>query len=344
MRRKSDFSPETRFVNKDNSEIAFDFSRENIINIPKGDTMVHFSRNDKVVRPTKDKIKLGSYISEYDLKQIIHKEFKNRHYYSILDTLKKGSADEQTISKDFMIFKDFFLREVTLEVQNYGQKIIPKVKKMELENHPEKSCFTPRKRRALILAVYRSFCRKNGKKITDELLDEINNRFNNKRKMQLKEVIRWENKLVSYKLLAKNHEQNFDKIRHFYKLVIKQTTLLKSNPEMQVNKQYLEVLEKAKKKLTACLIDKTMKERLQSIIRHKDVDYATRIILWSIVKNIAIGEYDLLLKIATNLPEWQELFVLDYDQYQQPIYIQSAKYIFWNEFQIRKELIKHDLL
>ncbi len=83
---------------------------------------------------------------------------------------------------------------------------------------------------------------------------------------------------------------------------------------MSVNKQYLEILEKAKKKIKDCLINRTMKEHLQSIIRHNDFDFAARIILWSIAKNIAIEEYDLLLKIATDLPEWRELFVLDYDQ------------------------------
>ena len=329
--------------------VGIDFSKQDIINQPSNNTteqeakaeLVSFERVDRTVRPYKSKIQLGSYISKDHLQKILKKEGRDRSLYGMLENIRKGDKNTIELGKDFDLLRDFFPAALVLEVEDYCQRMMIKVEKMvEAEGNKK---LTPRKRRAFVLAVFRSVCRKNGRKITEELMTEINQRFGYKRTMKLFEVFQAENELIGWKLLKKKTNSTQDGLKIFFLNSMNQFNRVKEDPIIKENSEYLEILTLTKKHILGFASRKDCHKALLDIIRHKDADFAARLIIWSIVKHFALEKFELSFKNPENVEGWKTLFLVDNGLNGEEIPIRSYKYIFWSEFALRNDLKENNL-
>ncbi|MFW9923764.1 MAG: hypothetical protein ACFFDW_10815 [Candidatus Thorarchaeota archaeon] len=327
-------------------QVGIDFSKTDVINDPTNlndvsediqAELVNFNRVDKIIRPEKSKIQLGSYISKDNLHKILKKDKGDKSIYRMIDHVRKNDKLEIELKKDFDLLRDFFPRALVLEVEDYCNRIMGLVEK-KVEEDNDKT-ITPRKRRAYILAVFRSVCRKNGRNLTDELIEEVNNRFAYTRKMKLYEIYQAENELINWKFLSKKNEIAQDNLKAFYLTVVNQFTFLKEHPEIVNNPQQVKLVEVTRNYIMKFASKKETKEALIEILRHKDNDFAARLIIWSIAKYFA-QELEIGFKTPEEIPGWKELFLVDnqYTSEEEQIPIRSFKYIFWSSFALRKEL------
>ena len=333
--------------------VGIDFSKTNVMNQPSGENnyekeiraeLVSFSRSDKTVRPYKSKIQLGSYISKDNLQKILKKDSMDKSVYSMMDNIRKNDKNEVELRKDFDLLRDFFPSALVLEVEDYCQRIITKIQK-EVRKR-KGNTLTPRKRRAFVLAVFRSVCRKNGRKLTEELMEEVNERFGYKRKMKLFEVYKAENELIQWKLIAKKKDKATNNLRAFFLNTINHFNKLKENETIMDENENNEIIELTKKHILGFSSIKEKQEALSEIIRHKDNDFASRLIIWCLAKYIAREKFDINFKSPEETPGWEELFFIDtnFETNKEQIPIRSFKYIFWSEFALRKELKEAELL
>ena len=332
--------------------VGIDFSKRDIINHPSFNNnnncrqeikaeLISFERVDKTVRPYKSKIQLGSYISKDHLQKILKKDRSGRSLYCILENIIKKDKATAELSKDFNLLRDFFPAALVLEVEDYCLRMMPKVEKNTAKKGANR--ITPRKRRAFVLAVFRSVCRKNGRAITEELMHEINLRFGYKRMMKLFEVFQAENELIRWKLLAKKTNTTQSNLKTFFLNTMNQFNKLKEEPTIQENNQFMEILSLSKKHILGFASRKDCHQAIIEITRHKDADFAARLIIWSIVKHFALEKYELNFKNPEDLEGWKTLFLVDSGLNCEDIPIRSYKYIFWSEFSLRKDLKENNL-
>ncbi len=331
--------------------VGIDFSKRDVINHPSNiynsynqeieAELVSFDRVDKTVRPYKSKIQLGSYISKDHLQKILKKERSGRSLYCVLENIRKKDKSTAALSKDFDLLRDFFPSALVLEVEDYCLRMMPKVEKNTEKEGANR--ITPRKRRAYVLAVFRSICRKNGRAITEELLLEINLRFGYKRMMKLFEIFQAENELIGWKLLAKKTNTTQSNLKTFFLNTMNQFNRLKDEPEIAENSDFLEILSLTKKHILGYASRKDCHQALIEITRHKDPDFAARLIIWSVVKHFALEKFELSFKNPEDIEGWKTLFLVDNGLNTEEIPIRSYKYIFWSEFSLRKELKENNL-
>lgn len=337
--------------------VGIDFSKIDVVsyeesvkekkgNIKKENTaeLVSFNRTDRSVKPYRSKIQLGSFVSKENLKKILKKEHKDRSYFSMLEFIRKNDKTATAIREDFDLLRDFFPVELIREVEDFCYRIIPKIEKYVKERGELK--LTPRKRRGFILAIFKSFCRKNGRKFTKELLEEINKRFNYQRLIKLFEIAKAENDLIAWNFLVKKPEKEVNDLRVFYLNVINNINRLKKDPIISGNKDYSEIVSMTQKYITRFTSSKDLKKALSKLIKHKDLDFASRLIIWSIAKYFAKEKFDYNFRNPESVPGWLTLFLIDSsntEEHEEAIPIRSLAYTFWSEFNLRNKLKENNL-
>lgn len=333
--------------------IAIDFSQSDVINNHEEINadrdeitaeLVSFQKVDQAQRSYRTKIQLGSYLSQEHLNQILNKHQKDRSYYQVLDNIRKCDTEESEQRKDFDLLRDFFPHSLTVKVQNYCDEMFPKLKKKLAVDKPGES-LTPRKRRAIILAVFRSISRKNGRLFTEELLEEVNLRYGYQRKMKLFEICRWENTLVNYKLLIKSPKTSVDNIKLFYLHFMKHIKNLKENAVFAENPSYLEILELTRKHILGFAKSEEKRAALSEVVKHADVDYISRLVIWSVARAISSDVHNISFSTPEEVDGWNSLFYADIDEpSQEPkTPVRTFKYIYWSEFSLRKKLKSNGL-
>lgn len=332
--------------------VGIDFSKTNVINLKENvgknaedfdqeirAELVSFNRVDKSIKPYRSKISLGSYISKENLQKILKKEQKDRSYFGMLDYVRKNDRTTIAIREDFDLLRDFFPSDLVREVEDFCYRIIPKVEMIVIEGGDKK--LTPRKRRGYILAVFKSVCRRNGRKFTEELLEEINNRFQYERRIKIFEVCKAENDLIGWNLIAKKPEKAENDLRIFYLNVINNLNRLKNDPIITANEENKEIISLTQKFITKFTIVKDKKKELIKLIKHQDIDFASRLIIWVIARYFAQKKFDLNFRSPEEVPGWTTLFLVEtpdlMDESEQ-LTIRSMKYIFWASFSLRKKL------
>lgn len=306
--------------------------------------LVSFNRADRSMKPYRSKIQLGSYVSKENLKKILKKEHKDRSYFSMLEYIRKNDKTATAIREDFDLLRDFFPVELIREVEDFCYRIIPKVEKFVKERGELK--LTPRKRRGFILAIFKSFCRKNGRKFTKELLEEINKRFDYQRLIKLFEIAKAENDLIAWNLLVKKPEKEGNDLRVFYLNVINNINRLKKDPIISGNKDYLEIVSLTQKYITSFTSSKDLKKALSKLIKHQDLDFASRLIIWSVAKHFAKEKFDYNFRNPESVPGWLTLFLVESsntENQEEAIPIRSLAYTFWSEFNLRNKLKESNL-
>lgn len=306
--------------------------------------LVSFNRADRSMKPYRTKIQLGSYVSKENLKKILKKEHKDRSYFCMLEYIRKNDKTATAIREDFDLLRDFFPVELIREVEDFCYRIIPKVEKFVKERGELK--LTPRKRRGYILAIFKSFCRKNGRKFTKELLEEINKRFDYQRLIKLFEIAKAENDLIAWNLLIKKPEKEGNDLRVFYLNVINNLNRLKKDPIISGNKEYLEIVSLTQKYITSFTSSKELKKALSKLIKHQDLDFASRLIIWSLAKHFAKEKFDYNFRNPESVPGWLTLFLVEssnIENQEEAIPIRSLAYTFWSEFNLRNKLKESNL-
>lgn len=337
--------------------VGIDFSKTDVVkyeesekekkgNIKKEITaeLVSFNRVDRSVKPYRSKIQLGSYVSKENLKKILKKEQKDRSYFRMLEYIRKNDKTATAIREDFDFLRDFFPVELVREVEDFCYRIIPKVEKNVKERGELK--LTPRKRRGFILAIFKSFCRKNGRKFTKELLEEINKRFEYQRLIKLFEIAKAENDLIAWNLLVKKPEKDVNDLRVFYLNVINNINRLKKDPIISGNKDHLEIVSMTQKYIARFTSSKDLKKALSKLIKHQDLDFASRLIIWSVAKYFAKEKFDYNFRNPESVPGWLTLFLIDSsntEESEEAIPIRSLAYTFWSEFNLRNKLKENNL-
>ena len=337
--------------------VGIDFSKIDVVKFEesgkekKGNTkeeitaeLVSFNRTDRSTKPYRSKIQLGSYVSKENLKKILKKEQKDRSYFSMLEYIRKNDKTATAIREDFDLLRDFFPVELIREVEDFCYRIIPKIEKYVKERGELK--LTPRKRRGFILAIFKSFCRKDGRKFTKELLEEINKRFDYQRLIKLFEIAKAENDLIAWNLLVKKPEKEVNDLRVFYLNVINNINRLKKDSIISGNKDYLEIVSMTQKYITRFTSSKNLKKALSKLIKHQDLDFASRLIIWSIAKYFAKEKFDYNFRNPESVPGWLTLFLIDSsntEEQEEAIPIRSLAYTFWSEFNLRNKLKENNL-
>jgi hypothetical protein len=296
--------------------------------------LVDFRPSDRVMRPTRTKIKLGSYIPKETLQRILKKSKKDSSYYSMLEYIRKNEKMAIALNEDFNLLRDFFPIALVNEVQDYCYRIIPKIEKIILEQGLAK--LTPRKRRGFVLAIFRSICRRNGRSLTEELLKEINNRFNYQRQIKLFEVCSAENELINWNLLAKKPARELNDLKVFYLNVINNINRMKKNEIIKGNSEHLKILTLTQKYIVKFTTNKDKQKILLKIIKHQDKDFIARLVIWSIAKYYANKELNENFRSPEETPGWIDLFLIE--DAEENIPIRSLKFVFWSEFQLRNKL------
>ncbi|MBN1329235.1 MAG: hypothetical protein JXA54_07155 [Candidatus Heimdallarchaeota archaeon] len=349
-KNKIDFSEKTFSTNR--LPIGIDFSNTKTVNYQNYDQedapgeieeakaeLISFTRVDQAVRPTKSKILLGTYISGENLQRILNKNQKDRNYYSILECVRKNDRTALALKEDFDFLRDFFPSELVLEVEDFCSRVIPKVEKLVLEKGLAK--LTPRKRRGYILAVFKSVCRKNGRKFTEQLLEEINNRYNYDRRIKLFEVSKAENDLIDWNLLMRKPERELDDLRIFYLNVINNLNKMKKNKIIAKSEQNLEIITLTQRFITGFITIDEHKKAITALIKHQDKDFVARLIIYSVAKHYANEKFGLSFKNPEEIPGWDSLFLvreINADTKTEAIPIRSFKFVFWAEFSLRNKL------
>ncbi|TET29005.1 MAG: hypothetical protein E3J70_08235 [Candidatus Heimdallarchaeota archaeon] len=337
--------------------VGINFSKTNVVKYEKSEKekkgnikkeitaeLVSFNRVDRSVKPYRSKIQLGSFVSKENLKKILKKEQKDRSYFRMLEYIRKNDKTATAIREDFDLLRDFFPVVLIREVEDFCYRIIPKVEKNVKERGELK--LTPRKRRGFILAIFKSFCRKNGRKFTKELLEEINKRFAYQRLIKLFEIAKAENDLIAWNFLVKKPEKEVNDLRVFYLNVINNINRLKKDPIISGNKAYSEIVSMTQKHITRFTSSKDLKKALSKLIKHQDLDFASRLIIWSVAKYFAKEKFDYNFRNPESVPGWITLFLIDSsntEEQEEAIPIRSLAYTFWSEFNLRNKLKENNL-
>lgn len=332
--------------------VGIDFSRANVINEPKSRIkekpkeaeLVSFSRTDKITKPLRTRITCGSYTSRRSLEKILQKRKGDKSIYPIIDSVRKNNKKMRQLREDFRLLRDFFPRTIILEVEDYVERILPKVLEILKAKEGEER-ITPRKRRGIILAVFRSFARRFGRKLTPEVIEEANKRFNYKRTISPFEVATWENFLIKNKLLKRPEKRSKTRLKTFFLHIINHTQKLLQETSIAKNDEYSNILQQAKKTIMG-YASKKKQEKLNEIIKHKDLDFAARLTIWTLCKFFAKNNKQNDLQMPQELPGWKKLFLADLyqkDEEKQEIPVRTWKYINWSEFSLQKELKEYKL-
>jgi len=320
----------------DRPPVAIDFS--------SGDPeLVVFNRPDKIIRPVQNKITLGSYISMNELDGIITNDVHDRNYYSVFTAIQKQDDLQVALTEDFDLLRDFFQIDFFLEVENYCRSLLPKIKVKVQSVGANK--LTPRKRRTYILAVIKSFAKKIGRDFTQNLLEEINDRFTYTRRIKLFEVSNAEQELIDDNFLIRpDLSQNH--LKRFYLNFITNLNRLRANPIIAENKDYLTILSLTQKHVTQLATNKTQKKVLAAFIKHQDKDFVSRMIIWVVACYFAKANFDLTFNDPQEIAGWDTLFMVRISNKSHPaeqVPIRSFKFIFWNQFHFKTSLIEADL-
>lgn len=85
--------------------VGYDFSNIATINHPRNDDvpeMVVF--HNGTIRQQKSKIQTGSFLSQRDLKKILHKDSRGRAYYKMIEAVQKNSKHKRALLEDLPVF------------------------------------------------------------------------------------------------------------------------------------------------------------------------------------------------------------------------------------------------
>ncbi len=346
--KKFNYSPESFPENR--LPVGIDFSKMDIINLPTtGGTegelrkeikaeLVKFSRTDKIKRPAKSTMAIGSFVTREQLQAILRKDRRDRSYFKMLDYCRKYDKQTTELCADFDLLRDFFPSDLLREVEQYCLKIISKIEQKVKEQGNLK--LTPRKRRGFVLAILRSHCRRNGRKFPKELLEEINDRFNYTKRIKPFEICKAEKELIDWNFLAKTAGRETEDIRIFYLNVINNINRLKRNPTIAKSKEKSNIVSQTQKYINNFATNKEQRKALVKVVKHQDKDFIARLIIWTIAKHFAKKEYNLIYREPEKEPGWKELFLVEnlQGQMSEGIPIRSFKFIFWASFHLRKKL------
>ncbi|MBD3192098.1 MAG: hypothetical protein GF308_15740 [Candidatus Heimdallarchaeota archaeon] len=309
--------------------------------------IVSFEDHEQVVKPIRTKIQLGGFITHDNLQEILKKEYKDRSFYRVLENIRKNDRETNALRQDFELLMDFFPYDIVKEVEDYCERLFPKLKLLVEEKGLDWK-FTPRNRRAIILAVFRSVCRKNGRRFTEELVEEINNRFGYIRKIKLFEICTFEHQLIDFNLLKRATPPSKQKLKMFFLHAVKHLNRLQEQPAIKMDEQQQQIITQVRKHVLG-FSSKTKKEGLTQILRSKDVDFAARLIIWSIARYFAEHSFDLSFSSPEPLSGWRTLFLLEETPSHEPqqpeeeLTVRTWNYIVWAEFSIRNELVEAEL-
>jgi len=115
---------------------------------------------------------------------------------------------------------------------------------------------------------------------------------------------------------------------------------LRKDPVIGEHEGFLETIAKTKQFIIRIVQDKDKKKNLAKILKHREVDFAARMIVWSIAKEYLKTFHEITLKFPEEEAGWRSLFLVDESE---DIPIRTWKFVFWNEFQVRKELKEQGL-
>jgi len=115
---------------------------------------------------------------------------------------------------------------------------------------------------------------------------------------------------------------------------------LRKEPIIAENETYLEVIRKTKDFLVRMARDEEQKKALKKHLKHNDPDYHARMMIWTVAKQYAKIFLDLKLKFPEEEAGWRKLFLVD-EKTDEPI--RSWKFVYWYEFQLRRELKEQGL-
>lgn len=309
--------------------------------------IISFENNEEVIKPIRTKIQLGGYITHENLQEILHKEYRDRSFYRVLENIRKNDRETRELRKDFELLMDFFPYDIVKEVEDYCEHLFPRLKVLVKEKGLDWK-FTPRTRRAIILAVFRAVCRKNGRRFTEELVEEINNRFGYIRKIKFFEICTFQHRLIDFNLLKRSAPPSKHKLKMFFFHTVKHLNRLKEQPAIKTNEQQQQIIALVKKHVLG-FSSKTKKDALIHILRSKDVDFAARLIIWSVARYFAEEIFDLSFSSPEPLPGWRTLFLLEEtpsyvpEEPEEELTVRTWNYIVWAEFALRNELLDGDL-
>jgi hypothetical protein len=331
------------------STVGIDFSKTMDVTTPDGipdfyeekeAELVSFQRTDKVIRPIRSKATTGTFQSQREMANIIGTDQKDIRVKVIIDKMRDDSSKiPRELNEDISLLRDFFPIDLVNEVHDYCLRNIPKIEKIIEEQNLKR--LTPRRRRGYVLAIFKSMCRKNGRKITEEMLEEINNRFGYERQIKLFEVSKAESDLIHWNLLARKPEREPNDLKMFYLNVINNINLLKKNEKIRENPTHLKVITLTQRWITKFAADKKHKKNLYKLLKHQDKDFFARLLIWSIAKFFAEEELGEHFRTPEETPGWIDLFLIK--NAEEEIAIRSLKFVFWSEFQLRKKLKESNL-
>jgi hypothetical protein len=349
--RSADVFLNSNLPEKNDEKSAKEQTRENEEQKKKGTKkdctsaeIINFQKHNRIIRPLRRKISLGSFVSPSQLKEILRKQKKDNSFYRTLDNLQGKSKLLQAIANDFTLLKDFFTNELLIEVEDFCERLFPLLQKaLAKKMNKDEVHFTPRKRRGVILAVLRSIGRKIGQEFSESLLTEINNRFNYKRCITIFEVARWENKLIELNFLKRPENPKDLQLKSFF---LNSTNHLKHLREKcKEDKQALSILQSIRKTILGFAKTKEKQKALESFIKHKSNDFAARMVIWSLIKFYTQKIFDVQLYSPKDDERWSSLFLLENEKngLKKQIPIRTWKYITWSEFNHRNDLQELDL-
>jgi len=307
---------------------------------------VQFNDKERPVRPFRSKIQLGGYMTSTGLQQVLKKAHKDALFYKVVDQVRKSDRKQVELRQDFALLRDFFPGDRLKLVEDYCEQLLPKLEHNLKNEAPvaktttSKATLTPRSRRAVILALCRSQGKKDGRALTPELLEEINNRFGYQRPVKLFEVCRWQSKLEHWGLLKRTPTTDPKTLKPFFLKALGLLNQLQEHPALATSAQARTILALTRQHLLT-FSQKAKKAALLKVCLHKDLDYAARLIIWSLAKFFAQTYCSLTFRRPDTLEGWRTLF-LAYDRWDKPgeaVPVRTWKYIFWSEFSLRKELL-----
>ncbi len=131
-----------------------------------------------------------------------------------------------------------------------------------------------------------------------------------------------------------------DNIKLFYLHFMKQINGLKENGILAGNTAYLEILELTKKHILGFAKSEEKKATLIEVIKHQDIDYISRLLLWCVARVFASDVHNIQFSNPEEVEGWNTLFHADIENTSEEAKtpVRTWKYIYWSGFSLRKKL------
>jgi len=136
-----------------------------------------------------------------------------------------------------------------------------------------------------------------------------------------------------------------DTIKLFYLHFMKQIKNLKENEVIAGNASFLEIVDQTKKHILGFAKSEEKKATLVELIKHQDVNYISRLLLWCVARVISNDVYNIQYSNPEEVEGWNSLFFADIEEAsgQTLTPVRTWKYIYWSEFSLRKKLKSNGL-